>query len=133
MGKLAHLHEIKEEAHWYFDDTYYSNGRYVFVWPSSNYSYSAAIHADDLIGKNYILIAIRRWIEINLTETVITDIVNKSYTMYVDEQKSWDTSYEISNQWRVFYFEEEMTASAFRLRFSEYIKKMTNEHPKWLE
>jgi hypothetical protein len=38
----------------------------------------------------------------------------------------------VSNRWIVFYFENEHSASMFALRFSEWIKPVTDENPRWL-
>lgn len=134
MGQLVTLEDIKDKAQWYFEDAYYSSGhgKYVNSWPNGSFPYFAAIHSEDLSGRNDIRISIRKWVENNLSETVIVDVIDKSYRRYTDEENSWDKSYEVQNRWVVFYFEEETTATMFRLKFSEYVKPITSEHPRWL-
>ena len=120
------------DASWYFADAYYNRERnnYVYPWPNLDYSYSAAIHQEDIL--NYRKIAIREWVEGSLSETVIVDVMDKSYRRYTDEENSWDKSYEVNNKWAVFYFRYEYSLSMFKLKFSEWIKPVTDEHPRWI-
>ena len=134
MGTLITLDEISKIANWYFEDAYYhsSGNKYAFVWPNPTFPHSVAIHSDNLRDRNDIRISIRRWIETNLTETVLVQKLDKSYRRYT-KKDDWENSYEISNMWTVFYFEEELAASMFALRFSEYVKPITDEHPEWIK
>ena len=133
MGQLVNLNEIKDNAEWYFKDAYYASGRCVFSWPNPSFPYSVNIHYDDLKGNSGLKVEIRKWIETNLTETVIIETIDKSYRRYLSDDKKWESSYEVSNYWTAFYFEEEHAETMFRLRFSEYIKPITDEHPRWLK
>jgi hypothetical protein len=129
MGQLINKDDI-HNADWYFEDAYYSTEgrRYVYSWPNNSYLYSVSIHADDLnrTGKKPLL---RRWIELNLQETVIFSRVDNTYHKYYGTNHSWENSYEKVNQWFVFYFENEHSATLFRLAFSELVKTITKHHP----
>ena len=134
MGKLITVDELQKTAIWYFEDAYYhsSGNKYAFAWPNPTFPYTVAIHSDDLRDRNDIRISIRRWIETNFTETVIVHHLDKSYRRYT-KKDDWESSYEVSNMWTVFYFEEETAATMFALRFSEYVKPVTDEHPEWIK
>ena len=133
MGRLTYLTDINSDARWYFPDAVYLSEKraYSFEWPSLAYPHTIAIHNDDLSNENRIII--RKWIEVCLSETVIVNTVDRSYRRFIDEEKSWDKSYEVSNIWTVFYFDNEQSETMFRLRFSQWIKPVTYEHPRWIE
>ena len=132
MSRLVYLNNLDLDASWYFPDATYNRERnnYVYSWPNLLYPYSAAIHQEDILNSKKI--AIREWVEESISETVIVDVVDKSYRRYTDEENSWDKSYEVSNRWHVFYFRNEHSLSMFKLKFSEWIKPVTDEHPRWL-
>ena len=134
MGRLVYLNDLALDARWYFSDAYYNRERnnYSYAWPNPTYPHRVAIHSEDLNDQNEGRIAIRRWIEETLVETVISDVLDKSYRRFIDPEKTWEHSYEVSNRWIVFYFENEHSASMFALRFSEWIKPVTDENPRWL-
>jgi len=131
MGRLVYLRDLGLDARWYFPDAYYYAERreFVYAWPNPAYLHKVAIHSEDLNGINDRRIAIRKWVEENLQETVICDILDKSYREFLDEEKSWEHSYEVSNKWAVFYFDNELSASIFALRFSEWIRPITDKKP----
>lgn len=136
MGRLVTLDEIRELAEWHFEDAHhdaFNGNRYVFTWPNPTFPHTVAIHSDDLKDRNDIKISIRKWIEINLSETVLVHRLDKSYRIYIKKDKDWDSSYEVPNVWTVFYFEESEAATMFALRFSEYVRPVTNEHPRYIE
>lgn len=135
MGRLITLTEARGEADYYFEDAYWTNdgSRYVFPWPNDSFPHAVGMHSDIMRFNNKLKISIRKWIEATLTETVILAQVDNSYSRLEDPDKPWGDSYRISNRWNVFYFEEETTATMFRLCFSEFISKVTKEHPEWLE
>lgn len=64
-----------------------------------------------------------------MPDTVIFDTVDKHYRVYYGDERSWDRSYEQSNQWLAFYFSREDTFLMFKLRFSDYIKELTELNP----
>jgi|APFre7841882654_1041346.scaffolds.fasta_scaffold88447_2 hypothetical protein len=134
MGRLVYLNNLDLDARWYFPDAHYNRERnnYNYTWPNIAYPSRVAIHSEDLDDQNSRRIEIRKWIEENLQETVICDILDKSYRRFTDSEKSWEHSYEVSNRWVVFYFDNEHSASIFALRFSEWIKPITDENPRWL-
>lgn len=134
MGRLVYLNNLELDASWYFPDAIYNRERsnYNYRWPNPAFPHSAAIHQEDLISQNDKKIAIRKWIEECITETVIVDVLDKSYRRYTDEENSWEKSYEVHNKWVVFYFENEHSATMFQLKFSEWTKPVTDEHPEWL-
>lgn len=72
---------------------------------------------------------VRKWIEINAEGTVIVDVIDKSYRVYFGKERDWDHSYERPNRWSGFYFESAESALLFRIRFSDYIKEITDLHP----
>ena len=131
MVTLLNLVDIKNPR-WYFEDAWFdytNNGSYKYSWPNPSFPFHASIHYDDL-EDNKIKIEIRKWIELNIQDTVILDYIDKSYRKYYGESHDWHSSYEVSNKWMVFYFEDEHSALAFRLRFSNLITEVTNKHPK---
>ena len=131
MGQLLYKDSIDNPV-WYFEDTYYSTEgrRYVYKWPSKNFSYSVAIHSDDI--DNSVRIQIRRWIELNLSETVIYDTLCHDYRWHYHETiKDWQHSYEVQNKWITFHFEDENSYLMFRLAFSNLVKDPTKHHPKY--
>jgi hypothetical protein len=130
MGRLLYKNDI-DDAPWFFEDAYYSHEgrRYMYEWPSSNFPYCVAIHSDNI--NNKIRIRVRKWIELNLQETVIFDILKNDYRWYWHKTiKDWDHSYEVGNSWLRFHFENEQSAMMFRLAFSEIVKTPTKHHPK---
>jgi len=131
MGRLVALADLDLTPHWYFSDTWYSSEgrRYVYKWPSPDFPYSVAIHADDIDNHNGIKIKIRQWIERTLSEIVIFSVIDKNYRVYFGKDRDWDSSYERTNKWYVFYFEDEHSAMVFRLAFSDLVKEITELHP----
>jgi len=131
MGRLVELKDIDLTPHWYFSDTWYSTDgrRYVYKWPSPDFPHQVSIHADDIDRDHALKIKIRRWIERNLSETVIFSEVQKNYRIYYGEERDWDHSYERRNEWYVFHFEDEHSATIFRLAFSDLVKEITELHP----
>ncbi len=133
MGKLAFLEKIRDEGNWYFSDAHWSTDsrKCAFAWPNPDYAFSAGIHFDKVTNK--LRIAIRKWIEQNLDGTVIVSTVDHNYHRYYGEERTWDNSYQVSNYWMVFHFEDESSELAFRLIFSEYVTPVTKHHPKYPE
>ncbi len=136
MGKLLSINEIISDgavsAPWYFDDAYYDNytgqNTYRFDWPSKNFPFMQSIHGDDLAAQG-VRPQIRKWIENILTETVIYDEVDKNYRIYFTKERDWHKSSLITNRWAVFYFETEESSLAFKLRFCDIVKPITDTHP----
>lgn len=129
MGRLVTLTNIETTANWYFDDAYYSgtgSGGFKFKWPNDNFPHQICIHEDDLHRRRP---TIRRWIENTISDTVIFDSIDKSYTKYYGKSYEWDKSYNVCNTWHRFSFENEHSASMFALAFSEWIKTLTAWHP----
>lgn len=131
MGQLVTLEQLKDMEPWYFGDSYYGRDarRYVFCWPNESFPHCVAIHSSDMSKDIKLKVEIRRWIERNLSETVILSSLDKSYREYYDDERTWRHSYEVSNLWITFHFEDEHSASMFKLRFSEHIKEITDLHP----
>lgn len=129
MGKLIDKSLLFPSPAWYFEDAYldHYNDHWRFAWPNPSFPYSVAIHSDKF--NNKIAIEIRRWIEENVPNTVIHEILDKSYRRYYGPDRDWDHSYEQSNRWRVLHFEDEHSVTVFRLKFSEYIQEVTDRHP----
>lgn len=130
MGRLVKLEDLDLNPSWYFSDAYYSIDarRHVYKWPSPDFPHIVTIHNDTLNHYNDRRIKIRQWIERNLSETVIFSVIDKSYRIYYGEKRDWDSSYERKNDWFVFHFEDEHSATMFRLAFSEYVREMTDLH-----
>ena len=131
MGRLITLEHLDIEPTWYFSDAHYSIDarRYVYKWPSPDFPYCVAIHSDDIRIYGDRKIKIRRWIEQTISETVILSIIDKGYRVYYGEKRDWDSSYERKNDWYAFYFDDEHSATMFRLTFSELVKEITDLHP----
>lgn len=141
MGKLVYLSEFRPthnqsipnyNPQWYMLGTYYNydSNCYSFKWPNDAFPGNVAIHADEFRDKTDLRIQIRKWIEMHLQETVIMDIVDKSYRKYYDENnKDWDHSYEVKNIWYIFSFEDTQSATAFALRFADEVSILTDTHP----
>lgn len=131
MGKLLSISEVAPNATWYFDDAYitYSNGRNKYKWPNPSYSHPVCIHFDELYHNNKLKIEIRKFVEDNLTETVIYDTVEMDYYKFFSDDHSWDRKWDISNSWFRFNFESKDSAIIFVLKFSEFVKPMTAWHP----
>jgi len=130
MGTLVTREDIQSRANWYFSDAYWCNdsrGFYRYDWPSKNFPYCISIHDDDLTSINKV--EIRRWIEQRILETVIYTITDKSYRHYWEEKT--DHYSEVKNKWCSFYFESEESTVAFKLRFLDIVKEITDEHPTW--
>lgn len=122
---------IALDISWYLEDAYYSwdSRRWAYTWPSKSLPYSCAIHRDDF--KRHLKPAIRVWVEKNIYSAVIYEEISKNYRYYYDsEDRSWDRSYEISNVWVVFYFTDADDALMFKLKFSDYVREITELHPK---
>lgn len=133
MGKLLKLELIRQDAlaTFYFDDATYHDGRYTFKWPSEHFPGVVAIHEDrlDPTEANFSSrVAIRKWIE-QTDGTVIFTTVDKSYNLYHTKAKEWDRMHRISNYWYQFWFEDEESALAFVLRFSDIVSPITDTHP----
>lgn len=76
MGKLITITEAKQSAFWYFEDAGYNR----CIWPSKTFPHHVCIHADKINNtESRIRIQIRKFIENNLTDTVIYDIIEKDY------------------------------------------------------
>jgi hypothetical protein len=129
MGKLVDKNSLGLAPSWYFEDAYldHYNDHWRYAWPNPSFPYSTGIHSDRF--KNKIGIEIRKWVEESVPGTVIHEYMNKSYRRYYSKDHSWEHSYEQSNWWRVFYFEDEHSATVFRLKFAEYIQDVTDKHP----
>jgi len=134
MGRL--ITDIAEtEITWLFKDAYYSSSanRYLYKWPNPSFPYMVTIPSDRINDTSGLRIDIRRWIERHITDTVIMKQVDKSYRFYYGTDKDhWRYSeqyYTMSNWWYTFSFEDEHSALAFKLRFSDLVKDMTDYHP----
>lgn len=130
MGTLVTRTEIQPKASWYFSDAYFSSDArdYRYDWPSKNFPYCISIHDDDLTSPSKV--EIRRWIETRIIETVIYNSEVKSYRHYWDEKNS-DHYSDVRNIWWSFHFESEESAVAFKLRFLDIVKEITDRHPTW--
>ena len=137
MGRLIRLGDIVDPS-WYFDDAWYdptNGGQHKYAWPNPSFPYRICIPFK-CIEDNKVKIEIRRWIELHIQDTVIIDYVNKSYRVYYGNQivsdpyDFWDASYDRSNNWVIFYFEDQHSATAFRLRFSDLVKEIFDRFPE---
>lgn len=131
MGRLLFINDATKNANWYFSSTYFDSSRghnsgWDFPWPNIEFPVNVAIHADEM-GENKRVI--RRWIEHADVGTVIYEYKRNSYRVYWSQDKSWDRTVEIQNNWEVFYFEDSESALAFSLRFSDLVRPMTDDHP----
>lgn len=135
MGRLISLTDISGKERWYFDDAFYdayvTPSKYQYAWPSKNYPFAISVHNDIL--SNRLRIQIRQWIETNVDTTVIFDNVDKSYRHYynMDEPPVRDNYRDIASSWTRFNFDNELSALAFSLVFSEIVSPITSTHPTW--
>lgn len=116
---LKSLTEIKHNsADFYITNAYWDSNRYKFQWPCNDYPFSAAIHYTEFREHQSLKIEIRKWIEHNLSETVIFDHVDKSY---------WDNNlkFQVYSYWIQFWFEDENSCLMFKLKFGEYCSEIT--------
>lgn len=132
MGKLVLRSALDLGENWYFSDAWFdtSGRRWRYEWPSADFPHMVTMTADAL-DRTELSPKIRRWIENTITDTVIFDIQDLSYRKYYGEKYQWDKSYEVSNRWARFHFENEHTAMMFRLAFSEHVQEITNHSPKY--
>lgn len=135
MGTIIGLHEIKDngapKAPWYFEDAYYSadgRGTYRFTWPSPQFPFMVSVHEDDMITPT-IRPQVRRWVEQQITETVIYDVFDKSYRIFYTKEHDWNRSHSVSNKWYRLWFENEESALAFKLKFGDIVQTITDTHP----
>jgi len=131
MGKLINRDELCNDADWYFSDafwdSYTSPSRYKYKWPSDDFPIVITIHDEILDSK--LKPTIRKWIEINVLGTVIYETIDKSYRHYWEGNNNWDHSYAVINIWWAFYFQDEESATLFKLRFGDIIQPITDKHP----
>lgn len=131
MGKLIARDNLVPDPTWFFPDAHYSweSRRWVYKWPSEYFPHMLAIHCDDIRSDPRRKTEIRKWIESNIDGTVIFELIEKNYRVYYNEDRDWNYSFERTNHWIAFYFEDEGSALLFKLKFLGYIKDITNLHP----
>ena len=133
MGRLITRAEIDLNATWYFKDAYWSssNGpsKYIYKWPSEDFPHRLYIHDDTLQNQNGRKIEIRRWIEQHLTDTVILDSIEMNYRKFYGKSYEWEKGIDVQNSWIRFSFESGESASAFALKFGDWIQTPTRWHP----
>jgi hypothetical protein len=98
-----------------------------------SFPHQVCIHADNINNHPRTRIKIRRFIENNLSDTVIYDVIEKNYYKFFTEDRSWDRKWDVSNSWVRFHFEEGDSATMFALAFSDLVQPMTAWHPKYPE
>lgn len=131
MGRLLNRKQLDLDAVWYFSDAYYSrNGgqdTYIYNWPSPTFPYCHCIHTDHL--DNAKRIKVRRWIENNISDVVIYDILEMNYRRHYGERRDWESGHDVTNRWMRFFFEDENTSLMFKIAFSDLIREPTKHHP----
>lgn len=130
MGQLKFYTAV--DAEWNFKDYYFNGDRYKFKWPNEAYPVMVSIHEKHLKDVDGLKVQINHWIEDNLSETVIYDILDNSYRVVhkdVESWKQWERSWDVSNNWYRFFFRKEESATIFKLKFSEYITPITEDSP----
>lgn len=128
MGKLCTLNEVMrvDRVDWYLPEAPYGTRR----WPSPAFPHVVTIHYDTLYQATAKKIEIRKWIEEVLPPTtVVRTVIDKSYNRYWGPRKKYDEGHKQDNRWVAFYFEDEHSAALFRLRFSEWVKGISEKHP----
>jgi hypothetical protein len=137
MGTLVAKHEIQNMAEWYFTDAYCtSSQRYSYIWPSPDYPYHVYMYNSKYGNSPVPKVKIRQWIESALIETVIMDDVDLSYTMYSDNKRTHNdsynvASYKVTNCWYRFSFQTKESAIMFSLVFGEQVRSLTTHSPDW--
>lgn len=138
MGQLITHSTATGVGHIYFKDARYSGdaNRYLFQWPSPQYPTILSIHVSHTHskynGSNGLIVDIREWIEDNIQETIIMDVVNHTYKVVrkdVNSWDRWDRAIEVKNSWTRFHFRKDESALAFKLKFGEFISPVTEKSP----
>ncbi len=127
MGRLITKAAVDFESNWYCKDASRYNGHY--AWPSEDFPFRLHIHSDVFENANEHKIAIRRWIERTISDTVVYDMVEMDYRRFYGKSRDWADAWDIRNRWYRFSFEDEHSASMFALTFSQWIRPMTKWHP----
>jgi len=132
MTKLVTQKDI--DASWYFSDARWSDAdRYIYTWPSPDFPHMVSIHYDDLFGpwaQEKLKVNIRQWIDRNIIDVVIYDVIDKSYRWFYNKHESdWDHSCAVSNKWCRFHFSDSNDALLFSLQFGEFVKPISAAHP----
>lgn len=128
MGTIVRLKDIKD-ASWYSKDATWGHDSYVMAWPNESFPHHVSIIVDEFRKDPELKPRIRRWVENNLSDTVIIDIIDKSYRVFYGRDHDWDHSREVESKWMVFSFEDEHSATMFKLAFSDLITEVSDKHP----
>lgn len=130
MGRLITLDDLIPDPSYYFSDAHYGgtgNGFvWMYEWPSNDYPCSAYIHSEQLDSK--LKVEIRRWIEKYLDNDVMLDEVNKDYKIRY-KKTGVASIYTVYNKWVRFSFNDKESLLVFTIKFSEYIRPITDWHP----
>ena len=133
MGQLLFLKDITNTP-WYFKDVWYDSNTRIFrySWPNEAFPHAVAMHEENVTDSKS-KPEIRRWVERNLQETVIYSVVDNTYHKYYGKERTWQQAHEIRNIWLVFHFEDEQSATLFKLAFSNLAAPITKHHPRYPE
>lgn len=99
-------------------------------FPNDEFKSMSAIHYDDL-PYGPLWVEIRRFVERSLSDTVLYDLVNRSYWHQPLPENLLDNprGYTVENHWFRFWFENETDQTMFNLRFADLVKPITPHHP----
>lgn len=131
MGQLITYRDALYNATKYFSGARYYDNTYRIEWPHPDWPDSCAIPSS-VVTSDDLLYKLNNWIEDNISETIIYEFVRKSYRVVmkdVESWKKWDYSKELDNSYYVFYFRKSASALAFKLKFGEYIREITDKSP----
>ena len=139
MGKLINITEFGGDHgldySWYFPDYYFKSYDGIHMYSiSSGFPFNSAIHCDVINfgnNSNLLKIEIRKWIESNLSNIVITNYINKNYTLWYGKD-TYDRNHRpITHGYQIFNFETSEDHVYFKLRFMEYLSEIKQYNPAY--
>lgn len=136
MGQLIVADDLGGgRAKWYFPDAHWNSSRSRWDFTiRSGFPHVVTMHNDlfDAYGRDpKVPIRIRRWIEDNLTCSVVLDKLDLEYQWcWNPQERSWDRNYEsVRHGYRMFHFEREADAVLFKLAHGDLITTPRVDHP----
>jgi hypothetical protein len=138
MGRLIGIEEFASKDQvginpsWYFPDAFWQSG-WIFTI-ASGFPYEVGVHQDHIDGSDAVpglRVTIRRWIEANISGTVIHSKRRLDYYRVIfddgDKERAW--YYDIRHGYTVFSFETENDALLFRLAHADHASEISLRHP----
>lgn len=132
MGRLLSVNDLRPSPAWYLSRSYFSSEsrNYVFdLYTDPAIAERLYFHSSHFNKKPQLYVDVRRWIERNIPDTVLLDVLDKSYRYYYGDFKSWDRTYEKHHSYMVLCFEEHESALMFKLAFPQVSVEPSDLHP----